>query len=365
VATWSTGAHVDALWVPRGQRLGREERLTAGLVVRHGDVTMGSAAGVGIPGAGYRRPAIEPTPAARPIVGRMSAPNRSREVSIMRALKSGTTVAATLALVLSAAISPAMAQSEASPKPAGSALEGVRWRLVSLGPAPSAMEQTARFERGGGLAISTGCASHTGTYSVDGASLLVDALRRDFGSLVECDFGEQGSADTFRNVVESARGWSIDEEGLLIIVGSGDYEGWTLTFEPGGPAEVDDGDPSALEPAAIAGDWRLETMDLGPAGVATLPEDVEFSLTVAPDGALSGSGSCSEYEGTFAIVGGQRITISDISAAEASDCEDELADLQRLYLAILPVTDGIRLEDGALILIAAAISAELVFEPAA
>ena len=113
----------------------------------------------------------------------------------------------------------------------------------------------------------------------------------------------------------------------------------------------------------VAGTWRLETMDLGVAGRATMPDEIDITLMLAPDGSLSGSGSCSEYAGEFTVIGQGGISVEGVDATEPGNCEAELADLQQMYLGILPVIDTVELEDGSLVLGAAAISAELIYEP--
>ncbi|MEX1336102.1 MAG: META domain-containing protein [Candidatus Limnocylindrales bacterium] len=273
---------------------------------------------------------------------------------------------ATLAFALAGLPLQALSQSDdASEERPTDALTGVVWAVSRVGPAPPATDQTVRFEPDGGLVASSGCADYTGTYSLDGAALTVDSMRREFGSLQDCTFGESGSADLFVNIIEDAESWSIADGGQLSIEGGGRREGWTLTLESAGPAEAADDTASVDGTSAedVAGTWRLETMDLGVAGRATMPDEIEITLSLEPDGSLRGSGSCSEYAGGFTLIGQGAVSLEDVAATEAGTCEAELADLQQLYLGILPVIDTVELEDGSLVLGAAAISAELIYDP--
>ena len=285
---------------------------------------------------------------------------------MIRAIRIPTIFTIVLTLALAVLPARALAQSEAPTDEAADAITGTVWAVVSLGPSPPATDQSVRFEPDGGLLLSTGCADYTGTYVIAGDRLSVDSVRREFGSIEECTFGESGSADTFVNLMEAAETWSIDDGGQLIIGAGGRYEGWTLTLGAGEAMTTsDDATPAtSIDPAELDRTWRLQTIDLGPAGQATMPAQIEITLALAPDGALSGSGSCSDYAGDYTVIGSGAITITDVSAAETEGCQSELADLQQLYLGLLPVMDAVRVEtDGALVLSAAAISAELTFEP--
>ena len=112
---------------------------------------------------------------------------------------------ATLAVCLAGLPALALGQSEdATDDGPTDALTSVVWAVTSVGPSPPATDQTIRFEPDGGLVASTGCADYAGTYSLDGEVLTVDSMRREFGSLQDCTFGESGSADLFVNIIEDA-----------------------------------------------------------------------------------------------------------------------------------------------------------------
>lgn len=287
---------------------------------------------------------------------------------MIRTLAGRTALTTTAALALGLAGLPlgAVAQSDdASGADATDPLTSVVWAVTRVGPAPPATEQTVRFEPDGGLVVSSGCADYTGTYTLDVEALTVGSLRREFGSIEDCTFGESGSADLFVNHVEDAETWRIEEDGQLIIEAGGRREGWTLTLESSGLPEAADEAASGSEAstADLSGTWRLETMDLGVAGRAMMPDVIDITLTLTPDGVLSGSGSCSEYGGEYTLIGQDAISIGGVDVAEPGTCETELADLQQLYLGILPVIDTVEVEDGSLVLSAAAISAELIYQP--
>ena len=124
----------------------------------------------------------------------------------MRTPRLSTLIATTAALGLSLTGSAVLAQEEAAtPEASGDALTGVVWNVETVGPAPPLKDQTAGFQPGGGLRIDTGCATYTSSYTVDGDALSIETFRREFGSIEDCSFGEMGSADNYRNVLEAAQ----------------------------------------------------------------------------------------------------------------------------------------------------------------
>lgn len=261
-----------------------------------------------------------------------------------------------------ASVSPVLAQDETAPSTDQISLTDVAWDVIAVGPAPPMTEQSVRFEPDGGLAISTGCATYTGTYQVEGERLRVDEPRRDFGSIEECTFGEQGSANVFLDTLENAETWRSDEDGRLVIDASG---GWSLTLAPAAPASGDDSESTGDGLEGTIGTWQLESIDVAMAGeTLVLPPDVDITLTLEAEGMLRGDGSCSAYEGRYTIVGADSITLSDVSASPAAECPTELADLQQLYLGILPVVDEVSLVDDRLVLGAAALTADLTYQRA-
>jgi heat shock protein HslJ len=284
----------------------------------------------------------------------------------MRTARTLVAIVSVLTVSLAAA-SPALAQSEEAGTGQGRLTE-VEWKVTAVGPAPPATEQTVRFEPDGGLAISTGCATYTGTYSVDGEQLNIEPTRRDFGSIEECSFGEQGSANVFRDTLEGAESWSLDDDGQLIIDAPG---GWSLALEPAAPATAGSDDPAASGDAAavelgdVTGTWELESIDVALAGETLVPPpDAAIKLTLSADGRLDGHGGCSAYEGAYTMIGEATITLSDVTAATVDTCPSELAGLQQLYLGILPVVDSVSATDGTLVLGATMLTADLTFQRA-
>ncbi len=280
----------------------------------------------------------------------------------MRPTPTLSATAAGMALAIAAFASPALAQSDDGDQaPDQGDLTAVRWQVVSVGPAPPLTEQIVQFEPDGGLKIMTGCATYTSTYSVEEASLDVDQARRDFGSLADCSFGEQGSADLFLDTLENAEAWEVDEEGLVI-----ESPRRNLTFEPAAPASGGDGevDPGTLDPEAVTGSWQLESIVVAMADEPMVPpEDVTVTLMLTADGTLRGDGGCGEYEADYTIVGDAAITIADLSVVEAEGCTSERAALQEFYLSMLPVVDEVSVTEGELVLSAALLTADLTYQP--
>lgn len=271
-------------------------------------------------------------------------------------------VGALSAIGMVAAVPAGAPSVEAATSTDESGLTGVEWRVISVGPAAPAKEQMVRFEPDGGLAIWTGCATYTGSYSMEGERLEVGQTSRDFGSIEDCTFSEQGSANVFRDTLESAETWLLDEEGRLVIDAPG---GWSLTLEPAAPVTGRDDGSDAMDPEAVTGTWQLESIEVALAGETIVPPpDAGITLMLADDGTFDGHAGCSAYEGAYTIVGEDTISLSDVTAATSNDCPSQLADLQQLYLGILPVIDRIRVAEGALVLGAAMLTADLTYQRA-
>jgi META domain len=147
---------------------------------------------------------------------------RSAALAVLVALVPGLVIAQSV---------PPEAQVERSPAPISSGLSGSTWNVLSIGPTPTSLDQSVDFAPDSTIQVVTGCASYEGTYRTERETLIVEDLKRQLDSIVECSYGDQGQADLFRNVLASAESWAIDEGGLLIIASGAKYAGWRMILE--------------------------------------------------------------------------------------------------------------------------------------
>lgn len=111
-----------------------------------------------------------------------------------------------------------------------------------------------------------------------------------------------------------------------------------VTVATPAPAAVTPVVPAApLVPADLAGDWTLTTMGVQDGTAVTHPT-YAITLTLNPDGSLTGYDGCNNYFGSFTLTGittpkGEGMTVSNIGATKKY-CAT-LANQEQQYLAIL------------------------------
>ncbi|MFV2063386.1 MAG: META domain-containing protein [Chloroflexota bacterium] len=242
-----------------------------------------------------------------------------------------------------------------------SKLSDVEWLLIAKGPTKP-QKLAVRFEPNGLLSATTACFNVSGSYDIDGKKLSVSASKDLLGQQ-RCDFGVLGAADNFLNVLNSAKSWKVDKKGRLTIKPDATYKGVTLIFKPG-DAIAPPGDaiapPADIDLEGLAGPWRIRaTIDAS--GETALPDEFDITLMLGADGTLQVNAGCNDYEGTYTLADGDAITIGELSAA-ASSCDATLQD-QDFMVFMLPLVDGLAIEDGNLVLDIGQFG-KFVFEPA-
>lgn len=89
------------------------------------------------------------------------------------------------------------------------------------------------------------------------------------------------------------------------------------------------------------GSWQL--IEYGPAGtpIAVVPGS-NVTITLDPDGKISGNASCNSYFGSYTL-DGQSITISGVGSTEMACADEKLMQQEAAYLAALQAATGIGL----------------------
>jgi heat shock protein HslJ len=116
----------------------------------------------------------------------------------------------------------------------------------------------------------------------------------------------------------------------------------TPVSTPAPAAPVAAAPAASLVPQQLTGYWTLTTMGIQ-GGTAVTHPTTEISLTINPDGTLTGYDGCNNYFASFALTGittpvGQGMTISNVSQSKKY-CQN-LASQEQQYLNILSKTSA-------------------------
>jgi heat shock protein HslJ len=170
------------------------------------------------------------------------------------------------------------------------ALEGTTWRLVAY-RAESDMipietsEALPRIEFAEGrISGNVGCNTFTGGFSLDGDRLTIEprmamTMMACEGPLMEL---EQAVTAHLANVAS----YRQQEAGLELL----DAEGETLMSLE-----------AVAEPPLTGVTWRLDAYNNGKGALVSLVGDTEITLTLSPDGRLSGSDGCNRYMSGYTL----------------------------------------------------------------
>ncbi|MFV2062817.1 MAG: hypothetical protein ACC726_04800 [Chloroflexota bacterium] len=74
-------------------------------------------------------------------------------------------------------------------------------------------------------------------------------------------------------------------------------------------------------------------------------------------------GALRDYTGAYTLGAEDAVTIGGISVGDSASCEATLQQFQESYVAMLPVVDGLAIEDGNLVLKVGLLVTKIVFEP--
>jgi heat shock protein HslJ len=197
------------------------------------------------------------------------------------------------------------------------------WTLVSYG---SGDAQTSAAPEPAALVVaddgrftgSTGCNNLAGTYTVDGGKLTVSPGPMTKRACV--DDGGNAQEQAVLAGLTSAAGFGVDS-GRLTITDAGGRT--VLVFERG---------PEGLADTA----WTVSGVNTGNAVESSMLTG-SLNATFGADGAVSGSGGCNTFSGTYTDDNGS-VAITGLQSTEIG-CEPERATLESQYFAALGRAD--------------------------
>jgi len=212
----------------------------------------------------------------------------------------------------------------AAPAPAknSAGLEGTSWVLSSytdssgtsvdaVAKPPATLSFTADAVSG-----STPCNNFSGTYKSDGSSLTIELGPMTAKACTD-DAGNKQEAAITTNMANVAS-FSIDGSDLTLKDKSGatllEYTENTVTLE--GSA------------------WTATGVNNGKGAVSSTALTEHITATFGPDGALSGSGGCNDYNATYTVDGADGLTIGPIASTRKA-CADDVMNEESAYFAAL------------------------------
>lgn len=152
-------------------------------------------------------------------------------------------------------------------------IEGVQWQLHTLagGDVPEGVEVTL-FMNGGNVNGNAGCNSYFGSYVIDATSL---TFPDPFGSTrMMCEEPAQSVEDQYLPTLQATAGWTVDEEGQLVLTDADGNE--TLVFgEP--PVEITATDIEALAETLANLQAQIDQAEAEVAALATLADSIDVN----------------------------------------------------------------------------------------
>jgi heat shock protein HslJ len=211
-------------------------------------------------------------------------------------------------------------------------LEGQPWVLIAGVELPQdvAVARPSAFFDGRTVSGSTGCNQYSASYSVDGASLEIGeaALTR-----MACSPQAEQIEQSFVAAFEQVTGLRFDGEELVLV-------------------DDDDTELLRFEAATPVGSWEATAFLRGDA-VSSPISGTELTATFAADGAISGSGGCNRFTGSYETDGGD-IDIGELAATRMACASPEgVMEQETAYLDALRSAVGFRADGNALTLLTA------------
>ena len=237
-------------------------------------------------------------------------------------------VTAALALVASLALaacgddSGSSAASTAAPAQAQSqtGLAGTSWILSSfttssgssvdaVTTAPAALAFTEDKVTG-----STGCNDFSGTYTSDEEALTITLGPMTQKACTDAALTAQETAVTAQ--LAKVASYTSDDTGLTLKDSSG---ATVLVYAPG--------------LSGVEGAWKATGVNNGKGAVQTTTLTEQITAVFGPDGGLSGSGGCNDYNATYAV-SGDALTLGPVAATKKA-CADDVMTEENAYFAAL------------------------------
>lgn len=211
-------------------------------------------------------------------------------------------------------------------------LEATAWVLAEL-PGQTLLPDapaTLRFDPGR-IFGSDGCNRYGTKYSQSGLNLKIAG--QAFGTRIACPADRMQQADAFMKALSSSTSFRIEDGNLLLL----DGEAAVLArFAP--------------QLQQLAGTtWNVTAYNNGRQAVVSVLRDSELNLSFSPDGKVSGSAGCNQFNGVYRAEK-SRISIGALAAtrrmcaAPAGLMEQETQFLKALESAVTARFEANRLE---------------------
>ncbi|WP_332449900.1 META domain-containing protein [Methanoculleus sp.] len=234
-------------------------------------------------------------------------------------------------------------------------LAGMAWHLAAfradngsiIAPLPGS-EPSIIFGESGTLSGSAGCNLYSASYRINGSALSVEPVT---GTMAAAEPGLVQQEARFRELLAAAASYRVEEDRLVIAGLSGKD---LLIF-------TRDAQPESAP--LLATEWHLIHYSTGGGStVASLIPGTGITLTIDPDGTLSGSAGCNAYSAPYLLnetgITVERVLVTKANAAEPAGIMEQ----EGAYLALLRSAAGYRIVGDTLAVIDGKGRAILFFE---
>jgi heat shock protein HslJ len=213
------------------------------------------------------------------------------------------------------------------------ALEGTTWRVVayraesSLVPIETS-ETLPRIKLAEGrVSGNVGCNTFTGGFSLDEDRLTIEP--RMAMTMMACEESLMNLEQAITARLAEVASYRQEGAGLELL----DAEGETLLSL------------EALAEAPLTGvTWRLDAYNNGKGALVSLVGDTEITLTLSPDGRLSGSDGCNRYMSGYTLENGALMIGPIATTRMACRGPEAVAQQAAAYAAALGQARGYRIE---------------------
>jgi heat shock protein HslJ len=206
---------------------------------------------------------------------------------------------------------------------------GTTWSLVSITGtgANGVVGSTIRFEPDGTVSGWSGCNTFRGPWSVvDGTGLHVGPLMT---TRTTCDQAWMDLETAYLHSLEDVLGYKTPDGAALWLT---TRSGARMVFDP------------PLTPSLTGTQWKLADIAGTPVGPPTT-----IILHFLQDASVSGNAGCDMYLGWFEQRG-DSLRIEDVTTMGDRGCDPAVTEVQRSFLSLLPLVDGLRFEGPDLLL---------------
>jgi len=200
------------------------------------------------------------------------------------------------------------------------ALIGVQWQLESMGGNPAADGSVIRLTLGGnnGVMGTSGCNTFSGTHTLGSGMMTISAVVDTQMACTDEAIIAQESA--FLEALGSVTRYELTDDGLTLWYGD---------------------DQEMRFVVSLAGtQWLLESM-----GETPVAPESGLTLAFAEDNAVSGSGGCNNFSGTYTL-DGDSLTFSPLVSTKMACADDAMTQQETAFLEALGSTTRYEMSDG-------------------